>query len=415
MEGTTVVSNRRRKYWKLFFRLSLILAIFYLGVVEGRRWQKESDLAYPIEKTQVINRIPYEKKELDFSLFWKVWDLTKEKFIGKDSLDAKELMYGAIRGMLSATKDPYSTFFDPKESKSFAQDMQGNFDGIGAELGVKDGILTIVAPLEDSPAAKAGLRSGDKIIKIDNISTSDLSVDQAVDKIRGKKGTNVTLTIFRSGEEKTQDITLMRDTIEIKSVKWEMKGNNIAYIKINKFGEETAKEFNEVANQLVLAKAKGIILDLRNNPGGFLDRSVDVASRLMAKGRVVVLEEDSAGEKTQLVTNGRDNLSNLPVVVLLNEGSASASEILAGALRDNRQVEIVGKKSFGKGSVQELISLPDGSSVKISVAKWMTPNGDSITEKGISPTVEVELTSEDFNNNRDPQLEKAMEIIQEKL
>lgn len=414
MENIPVVQSAKKRFGKVIFKLFLVFLIFYIGILEGRHWEAQKT-SYPVSQTEISNKVPYEKKDLDFSLFWKVWDLTKEKFVNKGSLDAKELMYGAIRGMLSATKDPYTTFFDPTESKSFSEDMQGNFDGIGAELGMKDDVLTIIAPLPDSPAEKAGLRAGDKIVKIDDVSTADLSIDQAVDKIRGKKGTTVKLTIYRNNEDKTQDFDLTRATIEVKSVKWEMKEGNIAHVKISKFGEETAKEFNSATKQIVMQKAKGIILDLRNNPGGFLDRSVDVASRLISKGQPVVLEEDSVGRKTTLYTNGQDALSNLPIVVLLNEGSASASEILAGALRDDRQITIVGKKSFGKGSVQELINLSDGSSVKITVAKWMTPNGDSIMEKGIAPTVEVDLTQDDFNNNHDPQLDKAMEILKEQL
>jgi carboxyl-terminal processing protease len=344
-------------------------------------------------------------------LFWKVWDLLKEKYVNKNSIDAQKMVYGAIQGMLNATGDHYTTFFDPTATKSFSQDLEGSFEGIGAELGIKDDILTVIAPLDGSPSAKAGLRAGDKIIKIDGKSTSDVTIDAAVDLIRGKKGTTVTLTVLHAGDQETKDITITRDTINVKSVTLEIKPDNIAYVKISKFGDTTSTEFDAAVNQIVAKGAKGIVLDLRNNPGGYLEKAVDIASRLIPKGKVVVMEEDNTGKRDSLYTTGGDKLSNLPIVVLINEGSASASEILAGALRDDRQIQLIGKKSFGKGSVQELINLPQNTSVKITVAKWLTPNGDYIMEKGINPDTEVDLSLDDFNNNRDPQLDKAMSIM----
>ena len=332
--------------------------------------------------------------------------------------------YGGLAGLPSldlrngdptVTGDPYSSFFDPKQTQAFSDDLQGSFDGIGAELGIKDDILTVIAPLEGSPAEKSGLRAGDKILKIGDKLSTDFSIDEAVDLIRGKKGTEVKLTVLHKGEQETQEITIVRDTIEVKSVKLEMKPDGIAYVKINQFGENTTNEFNSAANSIVSQNAKGIILDLRNNPGGFLDGSVDIASRLMPKGKVVVTEEDNTGKKDNLYTKGGDKLSSFPLVVLINEGSASASEILAAALRDNQGIQLVGEKSFGKGTVQEYINLPGNSSVKITVAKWITPKGDYIMEKGIDPDVEVKLTLDDFNNNRDPQLDKALEVIKGKI
>jgi len=316
---------------------------------------------------------------------------------------------------LRATDDPYSYFFDPRESKSFSQDIEGSFEGIGAELGIKDNILTVVAPLEGSPAQKAGLMAGDKILKIGGKVSSDMAIDEAVDAVRGKKGTEVNLTILRAGEQETREISIIRDVIEIKSVKFEFRENDIAYLKIIKFGENTSKEFNDAVNQIISRKSKGIILDLRNNPGGLLDEAIKVAGKMLPKESVVVFEENSEGEKESLKTAGGDKLSGVPTVVLINEGSASASEILAGALHDDQDITLIGKKSFGKGTVQELIKLSGNSSVKITVAKWLTPKGDYIMEKGISPDIEVDLNTDDYNNNRDPQLDKAMEVIKEKM
>lgn len=403
-----------KKYLTFFMFIFLLAGSFWLGYDKGKKSAGLTEQVFPFAQTATINILPPEKT-IDFSLFWKTWDLLKEKYVNKDSLDAQQLLYGAIRGMLHATNDPYTTFFDPKETKSFSQDLEGSFEGIGAELGIKDGILTVIAPLEDSPAAKAGLRAGDKILKVGDKSTADMTIDEAVDLIRGKKGTEVILTILRMGDQETKDITITRETIAIKSVRLEFKPDGIAYLRIIKFGDDTSQEFDIATNQILSSGTKGIILDLRSNPGGFLDKAIDIASRMIPKGKLVVTEQDNAGKKDNLYTTGGDKLSSIPTIVLIDEGSASASEILAGALRDDRNIELVGKKSYGKGSVQELIDLPGKSSVKITVAEWMTPNGDSIMEKGIKPNIEVEMTPDDFNNNRDPQLDKALEILKEKL
>ncbi len=410
-------TNNPHLFKKYFLTLSVVALIFfgfYFGYSRGKTQSaSEKNSALTLSGLTIKNSYPENKSSLDFSLFWKVWNLLKEKYYEKDTLDAQKMMYGAIKGMLEATGDPYSNFFDPKETESFAEEIRGSFEGIGAELGIKDELLTIVAPLENSPAEKAGLRAGDKIIKIEDQSASEITVEKAVELIRGKKGTSVKLTIFRKGEETTREIIITRDTIEIKSVKLEMKENNIAYLKINEFGEETTREFRTAASQIISANSPGIILDLRNNPGGFVDKCVDVANLLISKGKTIVIEEDSSGNKISNYTQGGDSLSHLPLVVLINEGSASASEILAGALRDNRQIPLIGKKSFGKGSVQEYTQLPGKTSVKITVAKWLTPNGDSITEKGILPDIEIDYSLEDFNNQKDPQFDKAMEKIKE--
>ncbi len=402
----------------LFFAAVFILigGSFLAGYKRGGSNQiTATDKFISIDRTVIENKFPSDGKSIDFALFWKVWDLLKIKYVDKATLNAQELVYGAISGMLKATGDPYTTFFNPEETKAFAEDMGGSFEGIGAELGVKDDILTVIAPLENSPAEKAGLRAGDKIIKIGDKATSDMTVYEAVDLIRGGKGTEVRLTIFRQGDKNTQEILIIRDKIEIKSVKLEFKENNIAYLRINKFGENTAKEFEDSMNQIIIKESKGLVLDLRNNPGGLLDRAILIASRMIPKGKAVVIEEDGSGERKNLNTLGGDKLSSLPTVILINEGSASAAEILAGALRDNRGTKLIGKKTFGKGSVQELISLPGSSSAKITVAKWLTPNGDYIMEKGINPDIEVDYTIDDFNNNKDPQLNRAMETIKEEM
>ncbi|MDO9231826.1 MAG: S41 family peptidase [bacterium] len=403
-----------KRYSSLLVIIFLVAGSFFLGYKKGQS-NIPDNKNVPLEKAIIENKASSQNEKVDFSLFWKVWDLVKEKHIERNNLDAQKMVYGAINGMLSATGDPYSSFFNPEESKMFSQDIAGSFDGIGAELGIKDEILTVIAPLDGSPAQKAGIRSGDKILKIDEKSSLELTIDQAVDLIRGKKGTQVKLTILHSGDQETTEITVVRETIKLDSAKVEFKDDGIAYLKIIKFSDDVDVQFDSAMNKIIAQKSKGIVLDLRDNPGGLLDKSIKVASRMIAKGNVVVLEENNAGKKDSLHTIGGDKLSSIPMVVLINEGSASASEILAGALKDDRGITLIGEKTFGKGSVQQLMDLPGGSSVKITVAKWLTPKGDYIMEKGIAPDVEVKMTSDDYKNERDPQLDKAMEIIKEKI
>lgn len=418
---TTVASesnhtvNRKllNQYLKWVVFLFCALAIFWMGYARGERHsqpQNESLNGVVFENMQ-----PSGDNSINFSLFWDVWDLLKEKYVDSNKLEAQKLFYGAIKGMLAATGDPYTTFFDPEENKAFGEDISGSFEGIGAELGVKNEVLTVIAPLEGTPAEQVGLRAGDKILKIDGKLTSDMSVYEAVDNIRGKKGTEVVLTIFRNGEDESRDVKITRSIINVKSVKYETKDGNIAYIEVSRFGEDTAVDFAAAIRKASSQNTKGIILDLRNNPGGYLDASIDMAGRMLPRGKVVVIEESGDGKQKKMTTRGGDVASAIPLVVLINEGSASASEILAGALKDNRpEITLVGKKSFGKGSVQEFIALPQKTAVKITVARWLTPNGKQINEEGISPDVEVELSNDDYQNDRDPQLDKALEIVKGK-
>ncbi len=369
--------NRKvfKKSLTVFFVITLIISSYAVGFSRGKGG--DAGLAakdVPLEQAIIENK--NSTNGVDFSLFWKVWDIVKAKHIDSQDLDAQKMVYGAITGMLKATGDPYTAFFDPEENKAFSQDLGGSFEGIGAELGVKDNLLTVIAPLDSSPAQKAGLRAGDKILKIGDKIVSDMTIDESIALIRGKKGTEVKLTILPNGEKDTKEISIIRDTIEVKSVKIDYEESNIARIEITKFGENTDKEFNAAVKEVLAKNTKGIILDLRNNPGGLLDKAITIASRMIPTGKVVVSEEDAAGKKESFSTEGGDSLSSIPMVVLINGGSASASEILAGALKDDQGTTLIGEKSFGKGSVQELINLPQGSSVKVTVAKWLTPNDD---------------------------------------
>jgi carboxyl-terminal processing protease len=421
-EDTTVLYERGHKLFKkafvFFFIIFLIGGAYWLGYDRGNHnfssQSSSSDSVLSPDDAIIINKNNQEKT-IDFSLFWKVWSLLKDKYVDGSKLDARVLFYGAIKGMMAATTDPYTTFFDPKENREFQEDISGTFEGIGAEMGIKNEVLTIIAPLEGMPAEKAGLMAGDKVVKIEDQTTSTMTIEEAVSKIRGAKGTEVKLTIFRNGDEEYRNIVVKRDTILVKSVRFEMKENNVAYIRINRFGDDTKKEFQQAVKQTLDKKATKLIIDLRNNPGGFLETSIDMASLMLPMGKTVVMEENGAGERKEMKARGGDVLSTLPTVVLINEGSASASEILSGALKDNRDnVTLIGKKSFGKGSVQELISVSKDTAVKITVARWLTPAGHQINNVGISPDIEVSITGDDVNNKRDPQLDKALGVLKEK-
>ena len=339
-----------RNYLQMVVVVVFCAFFFWLGFEKGKENATVSQPVVSIENAVFENKEKASDNSLDFSLFWKAWDLVKSKYIDADKLDANTLFYGAIKGMMEATGDPYTSFFTAEENKKFNEDMSGNFEGIGAELGVKNEILTVIAPLQGTPAEKAGLRSGDKIIKINGKMAADMTIEEAVDNIRGPKGTSVVLTIFRNGDQDTQDVTVERDVINVKSVILELKENNIAYINITRFGDDTSSLFSNIINTVKKNNAKGIILDLRNNPGGYLETSIDVASKLLPKDKVVVIEENKDKSQEKMYTHGGDVASEIETVVLINEGSASASEIIAGALRDNREnVTLIGEKSFGEG------------------------------------------------------------------
>lgn len=365
---------------------------FYFGEIEGRTKFSPSD-------------------DLDLSLFWEAYHSIEEKYVDPGKIDSKDIVYGAIAGMVKSLNDPYTVFMKPEDAKIFNEDIKGEFQGVGMEIGIRKGQLTVIAPLENTPAQKAGLKPGDKIIKVDDALTVDLTIDEAVKIIRGPKGTEVCLTVFRDDWSATKEIKIIRDVIEVPSLKWEIKEDNIAYIKIYHFSEKANQDFKQAALKILNTSATGIILDLRNNPGGYLEVAQDIAGWFLEKDQIVVIEDFSKLKKRkEYKSKGPSKFLSFPVVVLINQGSASGSEILAGALRDNRKIKLIGEKSFGKGTVQELKKLQKGS-LKITVANWLTPNGNIITEKGLEPDIKIEITEQDYDQNKDPQLDKAIEII----
>lgn len=412
----TSLENKKRKRSLALSTFLWVLIIFLCGFGFGQYQANKQTVGSneSLHPSEVVFLNKEDREKIDFGLFWRVWDLLEEKYVGRADLDANKLFYGAIRGMLEASGDPYTTFFSPEEQKAFEEDISGVFEGIGAEMALQNGIVTVVAPLEGMPAEAAGIRAGDKILKINGESTENMTLDQAVDKIRGPKNTEVQLTLYSEGEEDTQEVTVTRNTIAVKSVRYENKGEDIALIRVSRFGEETTKEFAGAVQSAQQQNARGIILDLRNNPGGLLDEAVNLSGYFLPSGATVVQEEDGQGKKLSILAKGKGQLQNAPTVILINQGSASAAEILAGAMRENRDnVRIVGETSFGKGSVQELIPVSKDTSVKITVARWLTPKGNQINESGIDPDHKIELTRDDFNNKRDPQYDKAVEVLKE--
>lgn len=361
----------------------------------------------------INGKVPeYLTKNVNFDLYWKVRDLISQDYYIKN-VPETQLFYGSLSGMVASLNDPYSVFMTPQDASSFEHDLSGNFEGIGAEVAIKNNVLVVVSPLPDSPAIKSGLKPKDMILKINGTSTDGMSADTAVGLIRGPKGTNVTLSIFRDGFTAVKDIIITRDAISIKSVSWEYLGKNkdIIYIKMRQFNDDTIVLMDSAISDALSKSTKGVVVDLRSNPGGYLQTAVDVAS-IWTGDRVVVLEKDRNGNETRHSGNGIARLVGIPTVILVDGGSASASEIVAGSLQDYGLAKLVGAQTFGKGSVQDLNNLPDGSSVKLTVAKWFTPKGRTIDQYGIIPDIKVELTDTDYNNNLDPQLDKALELLQ---
>ncbi|MEK7583340.1 MAG: S41 family peptidase [Patescibacteria group bacterium] len=387
---------------------ALIIALV-IGFGGGMYFQKSRATTPALQA--IVNQDGGKPDGVDFAIFWDAWNLLQKNYVDKSKLDTQKLVYGAIDGLVNSIGDPYTVFFPPKESKAFAEQIKGAFGGVGIEIGNRENVLTVIAPIKDSPAERAGIRAGDKITKIDGTSTEGISVEEAVGKIRGTKGTTVTLSISRESAKDLKDYKLTRDTIKIPAVAWKMLDGNVAHLQVYVFNQNVDDEFKKAADEISRSSATRIVLDLRNNPGGLLDSAVSLSSYFLDAGKVVTTEKFGNGLENAFKTEPNGKLKSYPLVILINKGSASASEILAGALHDQRQVTLVGETSFGKGSVQQIDELGKGSSLKITIAKWYTPNGVSINENGIKPTVEVERSDEDYEKERDPQLDKALEII----
>ncbi|MFA6426960.1 MAG: S41 family peptidase [Candidatus Magasanikbacteria bacterium] len=414
------MKSRVNKILLIIVGLSII---FGGGVFAGMSYSTYHALTNE-DKTVDISKVidlysATRSSEVSFDQFWDVWDKIKQKYVYQPVSDV-DLFYGSLQGLVAGLHDPYSIYFPPEKAKEFTSDLAGEFEGIGAEIGKRDEQLVIIAPLSGSPAEKAGLHPLDKILAIDGQDTNGLDIMEAITKIRGPKGSTVTLTITQNGFETAKEIPIIRDTINVPTVKWNKDDNGIIHLQLLYFNDTTWTEFDKATKEILLAAPEGIVLDMRTNPGGYLDTSVRVASEWISSG-TIVSERFNDGKETTYTSEGQHRLAGIPTVVLIDEGTASGAEIVAGALQDHKVATLVGNKSFGKGSVQDFEVLPDGSALKLTIAEWYTPLGRQINNKGIDPDVVIEemfvqkqgtdgTKVEDFV---DKGLEKAMEVLKE--
>lgn len=351
----------------------------------------------------------------DFNTFWQAWQIINDNYLRNPSTTNQEKVYGAVNGLVNSLGDPYSEFFDPQSNKQFQQDITGDFGGIGAQLGIDaQNHIVVIAPLKGTPAERAGLRAKDWIVAINATSTDGMSVDRAVSLIRGPVGATVTLSIMREGWSAPKDFKITRESIVVPNVDFEMKGD-IAHITLNEFTQDAGSAFYQALLRAVNAKASGMVLDLRDDPGGYLEVAVDISGYFLKTGSLVVKEVGRTVQEQDFNSTGDGALSNFPMVVLVNGGSASAAEILAGALHDDRGIKLVGEKTFGKGTVQELEPLSDGSAIKLTVAHWVLPSGRILDHDGLVPDYAVTSTESDVAAGRDPQLVKALQVLQAEI
>ena len=393
-----------KKVIYILFGVPVIILSLFIGIFIG---QKQSAPANNSKDLEVIANSD------EFKAFWKVWRTLDEKYIKAASTTNDKKIYGAIQGLTASYGDPYTVFFPPAESKLFKEDIAGDFGGVGMEIGIKDKQLQVVTPIKDSPAERAGVKTGDLIISINSTSTAGMSTDEAVKLIRGPKGTEVKITFIPVGTNKPLVRTITRDTIKVPTIDVVNKDGGITVISLYSFTAQSAELFRNALRQFVLSGNHKLILDLRRNPGGYLESAWDIASWFLPAGKVIVTEDFGKNNNPNIFkSKGYDIFNNnLKMLILVDGGSASASEILAGALKEQGVAKLVGTKTFGKGSVQELVNITDNTSLKVTIASWLTPNGHNLSHDGLEPDYNVPVTDKDLASKRDPQMEKAIELL----
>lgn len=406
------VQRKSRNVFRIVLSYALVLVVacsFLLGYLIGGSQDSGQigDSVWSDISSQAASQ--FSGTTVDADLYWQVWSAISRKYVDQP-INPDQAVYGSIKGMVAGLGDPYSVFFDPEEAKAFDQEISGAFGGVGAEIGMKDDNIVVIAPLAGTPAERSGLLPGDTILQIDDADTTGMSVDQAVSLIRGEPGSTVRLLIFREGMTEAQLFEIVRETISPSSVDWEMLPSKIAKISIASFTQDTASQFQKAVTELLVQEPTGWVIDLRSNPGGYLDVSIEVAGEFIGN-EVAVIEEYTQGEREEHRSDGSGRLRGQPIAVLVNQGTASAAEILAGALQDYGVASIIGQQTFGKGTVQDYAEFDDGSSLKLTVARWLTPKGQSINKAGITPGIVVEYTAEDAQADRDPQLDRAIEEL----
>lgn len=404
--------NSKPPSGRLLALVLLPLLTLILGWQLGSNFQEQRQLQEEISQETGSGDLTDPATQVNLNLLWKVWDLLLDNYIDPSALNTDKMLYGAISGLVEGIGDPYSMFMTPKENTDFRESLDGILQGIGAELMQREGAIVIVAPLRGSPAEKAGLQPGDIILSVNGESPGN-SLTDAVKKIRGPKGSQVTLLIAREGTPEPFEVTITRDEITVPSVESairETDEGSVLVITVNQFGDQTVTEVESMLNDYDDGNLLGIIIDVRYNGGGYLDRAVELVSLFLAEGKVVSVERRD-GDAVEHFASGRPVDTDTPIVVLINEGTASASEIFAGALQDHDRATIIGKQSFGKGTVQEIYDLQDGASVRITVAHWITPGGRNLSKEGVTPDIEVERAPDDAEEGADPQMDAAIKYL----
>jgi carboxyl-terminal processing protease len=396
---------------------ALVLVLILIGTFTFGYKQGQNHSKYSVDSVTLLNKETNKPANVDFGPFWKAWTVLQEKYVSASStlpaVSDQSKVYGAIQGLASSLKDPYTVFFPPVENEIFQSDVRGNFEGVGMEVGVRDGVLTVVAPLKGTPAYNAGIKSGDKIVKIGDKSTYNMTTEEAVSLIRGKKGTEVAFSVIRAGNKDPMEIKVVRDVIDIPTINTSLRPDGVFVIELYSFSANSPDLFRKALREFIESGTDKLLLDLRGNPGGYLEAAIDMASWFLPPGKVIVRENFGAKQE-EIVhrSRGYDVFTDkLKFVILVDGGSASASEILAGALKEHGVAKLVGEKTFGKGSVQELVQITDDTALKVTIARWLTPNGVSISASGVQPDVTVKVTKEDAEKGIDAQKEKAVDLL----
>ena len=391
----------------------VIGGVFWGGYVLGNKSANGGILRV----TELSNKEVGMASSTDFALFWQVWNTLNDKYVATHGtstiVTSQDRVFGAIKGMVAALGDPYTVFFPPSDAALFKSEISGNFQGIGLEIGVKQGNIVAVSPLKGSPAEKAGILPKDIIVKINGVSTDGISTDEAVKLIRGAKGTSVTLNLFRDSKKEPFDVKVVRDTINVPTLDTKARNDGIFVISLYSFSENSPDLFRTALKQFVQSGDSKLVLDLRGNPGGYLEAAVDMASWFLPADKVIVSEDYGGGKSPDVYKSKGYNIfnNNLKMVILVDQGTASAAEILSGALSEHGIAKLVGQKTFGKGSVQELLPLTNDASLKVTVARWLTPKGRSISQEGITPDVVASTTPDDVVAGKDPQMEAALKLL----
>jgi carboxyl-terminal processing protease len=395
-----------QKYTITHVSVAVVIVTFLFGVYIGSITTSKGTPDASLTNTDLVDRAQFDP-------FWKAWSVLQNRYVEAASTTPETRVFGAIKGLASSYGDPYTTFFPPVESKTFQEEIAGNFEGVGMEIGIKEDQLRVVSPLKNSPAEKAGVRTGDIIVKIGDKFTNDMSVDAAVKLIRGKQGTEVKITFLPQGATKTVERSIVRQVINIPTIETSTKPGGIFVIKLFSFSAQSASLFRGALREFIESGNHKLVLDLRGNPGGYLDAAWDMASWFLPAGKTVIIEDFGKNADQKFYRSKGYNVftDKLKMVILVDGGSASASEILSGALREHGVTKLVGTKTFGKGSVQELVNITSNTSLKVTIARWLTPNGHNLSHDGLDPDYEVKVTEKDIAVLKDVQMEKAIEVL----